>query len=60
MNLRQQAQPRARTDRVFRAWYLRERRRDRLAAGDVSATARLTEDSQERETEAGQLRETES
>ena len=52
--------PVARTDRPFRAWYLSERRRGRLAGGGESAETRLTEDSQERETEDGQLRETET
>lgn len=56
-----ESNPRARTDRAFRVWYLSERRRDRIAGGGAgSASARLTEDGQERETEDGQLREIET
>ena len=61
MNQLSQLQMRARSDRPFRAWYLSERRRGRLASADDGGTnTRLTEDSQERETEDGQMRETES
>ena len=61
MNPPSQLQMRARTDRAFRAWYLSERRRGRLAAGDEGGVStRFTEDDQERETEDGQLRDIEA
>lgn len=53
-------QPRARTDRPFRAWYLNQQRLGRLAANDVGVNARATEDDVTRETEEGELREVES
>ena len=55
-----QRKPLARTDRPFRAWYLSQQRLSRLAANDVGANARATEDDTARETEEGELREVES